>query len=61
MWPDGVVLLEPMMDHYPGLSQRGEQPVVQTSDANDRVEAFIVCVLPRTARIDVVGIDLLGL
>ena len=55
MRPDGVVLFEPVIDHHPGLGHRAEQPAVQIGSAKDGIKTFVVRVLPRTARVDVMG------
>ncbi len=51
MWPDGVVFLQPLLNEDTRFGQRTEQPAVQAGDSKYRVEAFVVGVLPRTARL----------
>jgi len=58
VWTKRVVFIEPVIDHDTRLSQRTERPAVQTGHSKDGIEALVVSVLPRTARLDVVGIDL---
>ena len=58
MGSDRVVLVEPLVDDDPGFSQRGKQPSIQTGDAKDGIETFVIGILPRTAWIELVGIDL---
>src|SRR5690554_830786 len=49
-----VVLIEPSLDDFPGLSDRAEPPAVQTAIAENAVEALVVPILPWASRGDVV-------
>ena len=54
MWANRVVFDQPLSDDSSGLDERFERPPVQTSRSKNAVEAFVVGVLPRAARVDVV-------
>lgn len=56
MRPDRVVLFQPMIDDRPGLRHRAEPISIQAGRPQDRVEAFVVRVLPRAPRFDVVRV-----
>ena len=57
MGSDRVVLVQPLPCDDLGFRDRLESPAIQTGRPEYAVEAFVVGVLPRTAGIDVMGVD----
>src|SRR4051812_42085576 len=47
-----IVLLEPVGDDATGLLHGGKQPAIETPIAQDPVQALVMPVLPRAARIN---------
>lgn len=52
MWPDMVVLAQPLIDDGLSLPSDGEPFGVQDFPAQDAVEAFVIAILPMGTRID---------
>jgi hypothetical protein len=52
-----MVLLSPLVHDTPGFVDRCKQPAMQTTIAQAPVQALVMSVLPRTPRINKVGID----
>jgi hypothetical protein len=59
MRPFVVILLSPAVDHTPGLLDRAEEPALQAPIAKHAIETLVMAVLPRTAGINTLGIDIL--
>ena len=57
MGSDGIVQPPPLLDEYGGLGQCVEDLTVQELLPQLTVEALVVAVLPRTARLDVERLD----
>ena len=53
VWSDRVVIVPPSSQHEPGMSQRGEQGLVEAFVAQATIEALDEAVLHRLARRDV--------
>ena len=57
VWPDRVVIVPPCSEHEPGMSQRGEQRLVEAFVPEAAIKALHEAVLHRLARRDVVPLD----
>ena len=57
VWPHRVVIVPPCGQHEPGMSQRGEQGLVEAFVPQAAVEAFHEAVLHRLAGRDLVPLD----
>lgn len=60
MWPDGVVVLPPLLDEDLGLLEGGEDLAVEQFIPEAGIEAFDIPVLPRRPRCDVGGLGANG-
>jgi hypothetical protein len=54
-----VVRLSPVLDDGYGLLDRSTQPALQAASAQDAMKALVLSVLPRTARLNAVSLDIM--